>query len=266
VTLGALAWSILAAWLMGDNAARSVHRTVEQRARQIDHAFSLGIALVIGVCRIGCSRVARLRISAALSIEQANWLRRAMFRAWVNVFDGYWRAARQSERPPQLRQGMDEWAATGSRSGYGYQRLLLIEVYLRVGEIAAAQQAADEALAFIEQSGNRLYEAELYRLRGEVAAVRGDRGEAEACFQHAIEVANAQVRSRGGSGRSVVWRSGSDGPYFVADGFHPHVQRLGVAVTGPIGMLAAIRMQMMMRVRLRRRIGMISMEYGHPSG
>ena len=73
-----------------------------------------------------------------------------------------------------------------------YQRLLLIEVYVLVGEIAAAQQAADEALAFIEQSGNRVYEAELHRLRGELAVARGDRVEAEACFRHAIEIAHVQ--------------------------------------------------------------------------
>ena len=59
-------------------------------------------------------------------------------------------------------------------------------------DLKAAQQAADEALAFIEQSGNRALEAELHRLRGEVAAARGDRTEAKACFQRAIEVAQAQ--------------------------------------------------------------------------
>jgi hypothetical protein len=115
-----------------------------------------------------------------------------MFRAWANVFDGYWRARRgEANGIDLLRQGMDEWAA-GSRSGYAYQRLLLIEVDLRVREIAAAQQAADEALAFVEQSGNRVYEAELHRLRGEVATACGNHIEAEACFRRAIEVANAQ--------------------------------------------------------------------------
>ena len=46
---GALAWSILAAWLMGDRVAAEVYvERVMQRAQQIDHAFSLGIALTIG--------------------------------------------------------------------------------------------------------------------------------------------------------------------------------------------------------------------------
>ncbi len=196
VTLGALAWSILAAWLMGDSAAAEAYvEQVEQRARQIDHAFSLGIALTIGICPYwlwqGCPAEDRAR----RYIDQLGQLAHGvpMFRAWVKVFDGYWRARRgEANGLAQLRQGMADWAATGSRSGYVYQRLLLIEVYLLTGEIAAAQQAADDALAFIEQSGNRMYEAELHRLRGEVAMARGDRAEAEAYFRHALDVANAQ--------------------------------------------------------------------------
>ncbi|CAG0937551.1 hypothetical protein TFLX_06489 [Thermoflexales bacterium] len=197
VGLGALSWSILAAWLTGDHAAAEAHiEQVMARAHQIDHAFSLGIALMVGVCPYWLWQGRSTEDQGRHYIDQLSRLAEGdvpMFRAWVKVFDGYWRARRgEVTGLAELRQGMAEWAVTGSRSGYAYQRLLLIEAYLIAGEIAAAQQAADEACAFIEQSGNQVYEAELYRLSGEIAAARGDNAEAEACFRAAIEVAQAQ--------------------------------------------------------------------------
>lgn len=197
VTLGALAWSILAAWWLGDNAAAEAHvEQVLRRARQIDHSFSWGVALVLGVCQYWLWQGHRAEDRARVCIDQLSQLAQdgvPMFRAWANVFGGYWRARRgEVNGIAQLQQGIDEWAVAGSRSGYVYQRLLLSEVYLRMGQIAAAQQAADEALAFIEQSGNRFYEAELHRLRGEVAEARGDRTEAEVCFRQAIDLAHTQ--------------------------------------------------------------------------
>jgi len=203
VMLGTLAWSILAAWWMGDNAAAEAHaEQVLRRAQQIDHVFSLGIALVLGVCQYRLWQGRPAEDQARHCIDQLCQLAQGgvpMFRAWANVFDGYWRARRgEADGIAQLRQGIDEWAVAESRSGYVYQRLLLIEVYLRVDEIAAAQQAVDEALAFIEQSGNRMYEAELHRLRGEVAVARGERAEAQAHFRRAIEIADAQS--------AITWR------------------------------------------------------------
>jgi tetratricopeptide (TPR) repeat protein len=197
IDISALSWSIWATWMMGDSMAAAAQ--VEQvlaRAHEIDHAFSLGIALMVGVCPYWLWQGRPADAQARQYIDQLSRLAEGgvpMFRAWVKVFDGYWRARRgEVTGLAELRQGMDEWAVTGSRSGYAYQRLLLIEAYLIAGEIAAAQQAADEALAFIEQSGNRALEAELHRLRGEIAAARGDLAEAGACFQRALEVARAQ--------------------------------------------------------------------------
>jgi predicted negative regulator of RcsB-dependent stress response len=49
-----------------------------------------------------------------------------------------------------------------------------------------------EALATLKQTRECNYEAELYRLRGELLLMMGDEGEAEASFQHAIELARQQ--------------------------------------------------------------------------
>jgi len=52
----------------------------------------------------------------------------------------------------------------------------------------------DEALAAVQKTGERWWEAELYRLKGELilAASAEDSAEAEAYFQHAIDIARRQ--------------------------------------------------------------------------
>jgi adenylate cyclase len=63
--------------------------------------------------------------------------------------------------------------------------------------VTKALSQIDEALALVELSGERFWEAELHRLKGELLLKRGtEEAEAEACFQRAIEVARGQrVRS-----------------------------------------------------------------------
>ncbi len=62
--------------------------------------------------------------------------------------------------------------------------------------------ALEEALALVEQTGERYYEAELHRQRAELLLLREakshltpdsrEQHEAETCFQHAIDVARQQ--------------------------------------------------------------------------
>ena len=62
--------------------------------------------------------------------------------------------------------------------------------------------ALEEALTLMEQTGERYYEAELHRQRGELLLLRAaqrhpaqgsrEQHEAEACFQQALDVARRQ--------------------------------------------------------------------------
>ena len=51
-----------------------------------------------------------------------------------------------------------------------------------------------DGFAFVDQSGERYWLADLHRMSGQLALRRAepDRGNAEACFQKAIEVAKSQ--------------------------------------------------------------------------
>jgi predicted ATPase len=69
---------------------------------------------------------------------------------------------------------------------------LLAEGHKRAGEAGGGLERLAEALVFVDETGERFYEAEIHRLQGELLLVQGDTGRAEASFQRAIEVACQQ--------------------------------------------------------------------------
>lgn len=73
---------------------------------------------------------------------------------------------------------------------------LLAEAYGIAGQTEAGLDAIAEALEAAHRTGERHYQAELHRLKGELLRPKGAKGEAdsgaEACFRQAIEIARQQ--------------------------------------------------------------------------
>jgi len=71
---------------------------------------------------------------------------------------------------------------------------LLAERYGKAGQVAAGLDILHEALATAERCGARRWEAELYRLKGELLLEQpvDHTGEAEACLQQALAIARRQ--------------------------------------------------------------------------
>jgi tetratricopeptide (TPR) repeat protein len=102
----------------------------------------------------------------------------------------------------ELQEGIDTIGngiagllATGCKYHDSFHRALLALAYLRANRVDDAFASLDDALRFVEQSGERYYEAELHRLRGELLLVCGrdsDEEEIQGCFRKAIEVARKQ--------------------------------------------------------------------------
>ena len=83
---------------------------------------------------------------------------------------GYTRAkqGQVDEGITQIREGLIAWQATGAECFLSYLHALLAEAYGQDGQIKAGLTAVGEALAFVERTDERFYEAELYRLKGEL--------------------------------------------------------------------------------------------------
>ncbi len=88
---------------------------------------------------------------------------------------------------------------------------LLAEAYGKAGQVEEGLTVLAEALAAVDKNGERMYEAELYRLKGELSLQSGVRSpkseitspqhpapssqaeaEAESCFLKAVEIARQQ--------------------------------------------------------------------------
>ena len=104
-----------------------------------------------------------------------------------------------------MRGGIAALRDTGTGILQSYFLGLLADGYRIAGQTEAGLATIAEALAFVERSEEGFYEAELYRLKGELL-LNDERGmmndeqgtsqprvaEAEACFQQAIEIAQQQ--------------------------------------------------------------------------
>lgn len=95
---------------------------------------------------------------------------------------------RSTATPRQWRA----WERRGTRSAWGLGDLA--EMQLITGRAADALQTIGGALALAETSGQRFYDAGLYRLRGEcfLALEEHTAREAEAAFREALEIARSQ--------------------------------------------------------------------------
>ncbi|MEZ4866095.1 MAG: BTAD domain-containing putative transcriptional regulator [Caldilineaceae bacterium] len=90
----------------------------------------------------------------------------------------------------ELQQGLELWKTLGVVLHRSYFPLLLAEAYAQAGELEAGLAAVDEALMAVATYHDRYWEAEIYRLRGELFLTAGRLvDEVEAAFQEALQIA-----------------------------------------------------------------------------
>ncbi len=117
-------------------------------------------------------------------------------RGWVLAEQG-----QEEKGIAQMVQGLAAYRATGAELRRPYYISLLAEAYGKEGQAEEALNTLAEALDTVNKSGERWYEVEMYRLRGELllkSKIQGSESEvqrlpeAESCFRQAIEIARQQ--------------------------------------------------------------------------
>jgi predicted ATPase len=78
----------------------------------------------------------------------------------------------------QVRQGLEIYQAIGTELSKSFFLLLLAEAYRRTEQIAEGLTLLAQAQEFMETTGERLYEAEAYRIKGELILQKGAGGRA----------------------------------------------------------------------------------------
>jgi tetratricopeptide (TPR) repeat protein len=195
-------YSPVSEWSLG-YPDRAVQKSDEActLAAELAHPFRLSLANV-GAAWVHLARhdgqaaQRRAEVTIALSSKYGfpYWL------AMGTIFCGAALAqqGRFEEGLEQMRWGLDAVRPTGTYVVTTYYLVLLIEAYRKCGQWQEGMGRVAEALAFMERTGERLYEAELYRLKGELTLQALDQNgeqkteEAEAFFHQAFDIAQQQ--------------------------------------------------------------------------
>jgi predicted ATPase len=187
-----------ALWYLG-YPAQGLARSQEAvtLAQQMAHPFSLSVALSGAVAfhhlrREGYAAQECADASINLATEQGFPLytaRGTVFRGWALAHQGH-----AQEGIEQIHQGLIAWRATGAELARPHWLALLAEAHGIIGEPEAGLTVLTEALALVKTTGERWYESEIYRLKGELLVQQnaGNRAEAERCFHHALDIARSQ--------------------------------------------------------------------------
>jgi class 3 adenylate cyclase/predicted ATPase len=166
-------------------------------ARTGGHRSTLALPLFFGaVLRQWCGDIAVVRALADELVEMAAqerfrfWLAGGtIMQGWVKVTDG-----RIDAGIGQISDGLRAWRDAGGEYFVPYFLSLLAEAHRLAGRPLDGLRMIDEALARMASSGERWFEAELYRLRGEFLGALSPPHvlESKASFEQALTVARAQ--------------------------------------------------------------------------
>ena len=185
-------------WQLGypDQALQRSHEALTL-AQTYAHPHPLAAAL----CQM--AHIHHLRREAPQSQEWAETAkalaREQGFSYWLMWGTFTWGWARATQGAPeagiaQMRQSVATKQAAGHEEAQPFALAQLAEVYLDLGQVEEGLRLLAEALAVARHTGERWWEAELYRLQGGFLLARSVENNAEAgtCFRQALEVARCQ--------------------------------------------------------------------------
>jgi predicted ATPase len=192
-----LSYLALILWLLGyPSQALARCREALDYAQQVSHPFSLGYALAYAsVFHYFRREWQATQAHAEEGVTLSNKQGFALFSAGGTIWRG-WILAKQGhveEGIAQILQGLAVWQAIGAKLLRPFLLGLLAEAHGMAGQAGEGLATLTEALAQVDKTGERMWEAELYRLKGELLLQQGEaEAEVEACFNRAIDVARRQ--------------------------------------------------------------------------
>jgi predicted ATPase len=188
-----------ASWILG-YPARGLKESLASLslARELDHPMSMIVALAWACVFRDLRREvhelrehARALITLSTGHETSQWL------AAGTIIDGSVHAelGEGEVAIAQIKRGLVAYRSTGAHLFVPYFLSLLARACLRIGEPHEGLRVIGEALERARTTGERVWEAELIRLEGELrlAASPDDVAEARDCFCSAIEIARRQA-------------------------------------------------------------------------
>jgi predicted ATPase len=195
VCLGYGAWTL---WLLGEvDQAKASADQAQAFSRRLNNAYTLARCQYYDALLrqfVGDWQAVRARAEEAIELATEQGI--AMVRAVGTIMLGWvrLREGQKAEGSRQIHKGVDAYRATGASFQLPHFLVPVAEAARVRGRPEEGLDVLADAMAIVENTGERYLEAELHRLQGELLLDRspGDHGPAEGAFQKALSVARAQ--------------------------------------------------------------------------
>jgi tetratricopeptide (TPR) repeat protein len=189
---GFAAWAL---WTLG-RSDQAVKRNEEALAlaRELSEPQGLAHAYLFAAVLYHLLRdqlTAQQYAEDAIDISEKHGI--VMYQAMATIMHGgtLCEQDRESEAINQIRDAIAALDATGTSLVRPHFLALLALAFSKANQSKEALRVLDEAIAMVNNKGERYYEAELYRIKGELL-LDSNVTEAEVCFQKSLEVADSQ--------------------------------------------------------------------------
>jgi predicted ATPase/DNA-binding winged helix-turn-helix (wHTH) protein len=197
VAIHAIGEMVRTLWLLGfpDQARRRIEDTLAL-ARSLSSPLSLAFCQVFAAFLYqNLQQPEKTREIGEACIALCNEQAIQLERAWVMCPYG-WAVAelgRVKEGIGYIRAALATQLSIGAQVARTQFLAILGEALWHAGRTEEALQAVEEGLDVSNRNGERYYDAELWRLKGELLKMQDKAGEADYCFQRAIEIARQQA-------------------------------------------------------------------------
>jgi predicted ATPase len=205
----------LALWILGypEAALTDAQRAVKD-ARDLNRHFGYAVSFTSRVFILRgdfAAANAQLDEAIAWANEKGSVFWKAMVmrtKGWLLVLTG-----KASDAVEMITSALAAYRSTGSTASLPFVLSHLATVYADLGHFDNAWRSIDEAMAAIKSTEETIYEAEVYRIAGQIAlqSLERDTAKAEGYFERALAVARQQQAKswelRAAMSLARLWRS-----------------------------------------------------------
>jgi DNA-binding winged helix-turn-helix (wHTH) protein/tetratricopeptide (TPR) repeat protein len=183
-----------ASWLAGrpDEAVDKIRAALQRKSTSFGSLTGMGLAMAAALFRRDREAVEDLhgKISGALEEFGIRWPY-----AVTSAGEGWLLLTGGDVEPAVARlcRGVVEAESSGTRHCLSLLFTVLAEAHLARAAVADGLAAVDRAMEYAELSGERFWEAEIHRVRGELLRCAGDHKSAEECYRQGLAVAESQA-------------------------------------------------------------------------